>query len=398
MTLQTQFNWECTNCGKVITSAKKSYCRCTGKMVEMVSSDAPATIGQRFPIPCIHRGKLLHSDKCGCNDTKSVFECSVFGKCALVKQTCRDCKDAPVCSSCEKRETYQKAKVGFAMVCANEIGGTETWLKNLIPHLDVSGVATFDPPKLQGLPVPILHRAFEDLAASSEIVFVWGISQHLPKGPKYIAIHHGDLLGTWANSVFQQQLKWCDGGVAINERVALEYGVPHLPNPVQPPLANARPAHSPFAKTVFWNHRPSAEKHPEKALAIANALPKDWGLVMTQEGKSTDKVHFVGKLLDPTPWYHASDVFLSTTDQEGFGYSCAEAIAALLPVVSTPYGIANNLYPQLCCEFDAPISEWVAKILIAHNTYPLSQRIRKANYLQLQHGDEAIAMWRYFVK
>lgn len=396
MTLPTQYNWICDKCEKIVQSKHQTYCRCTGVMLPMQTTDK-IYISNKIP-PCVHRGKLISLAGCGCNDTKSVYECGVFGKCALVKQTCKGCRDAQVCSSCDRRETYTKARVGFAMVCANEIGGVETWLKNLIPHLSVSGVATYDKPKAQGLPVPVLHGAFDDLAATSDIVFVWGITQRLPVGPKYVAVHHGDLRSEWANQVFRKQLSWCHTGVAINERVALEYGVHHLPNPVSPPQPNVQPAHSPFAKTVFWNHRSSSEKHPEKALAIAEALPKDWGLVMTSEGQSTNKVHFVGKLLDPNPWYQASDVFLSTTDQEGFGYSCAEAITSLLPVVSTPYGIANNLYPRLCCELDAPVSEWVSMILVAYNLYPLPQRIRKANFLQLQHGKEAIAMWKDFVK
>lgn len=364
-------------------------------MTPMTSTDAPITMSKRNPLPCVYRGKLISIDGCGCNDSKSVFQCELFGKCALVKQTCKGCKDAVVCSSCESRKTYEKSTYGFAMACANEIGGVETWLKNLIPYIDVSGVATVDPPKLQGLPVPLLHGAFDDLAENSDTVFVWGIVGALPPGPKYVAVHHGDLRSSWANSVFQKQLEWCDAGVAINQEVAEHFQATYLPNPIKLPT-QVPAAHSPFPKTVFWNHRQSAEKHPAKAIAIANALPDGWGMVMTGEGASTDKVHFVGKLLDPNPWYHAADVFLSTADQEGFGYSCAEAILTWVPVVSTPVGIGGKVFPELNCKLDDPVETWVDAIVEAYTRVPFTQIVDRANSLWASHGLASIAAWRSY--
>lgn len=70
----------------------------------MESTDAPPNLGKRVVEPCKHRGGEIHADGCGCNGTKAVFECAIFGKCALFKQSCDGCKDAQICSTCDKRE------------------------------------------------------------------------------------------------------------------------------------------------------------------------------------------------------------------------------------------------------------------------------------------------------
>ena len=47
-------------------------------------------------------------------------------------------------------------------------------------------------------------------------------------------------------------------------------------------------------------------------------------------------VSFVGHVADPTPYFHAADAFISSSLQEGFGLSAAEAMASGRPVIATP--------------------------------------------------------------
>jgi glycosyltransferase involved in cell wall biosynthesis len=48
-----------------------------------------------------------------------------------------------------------------------------------------------------------------------------------------------------------------------------------------------------------------------------------------------EKVLMPGETLDPTPYYRSADLFVSSSDREGFGNVIIEALACGLPVVST---------------------------------------------------------------
>ncbi len=66
-----------------------------------------------------------------------------------------------------------------------------------------------------------------------------------------------------------------------------------------------------------------------------------------------------GGAIDPTRmklWFNAADAVLVTSDYEGFGLVCVEALACDVPVLSTPVGIAPfalaGLDGALCAPFD----------------------------------------------
>jgi len=56
-------------------------------------------------------------------------------------------------------------------------------------------------------------------------------------------------------------------------------------------------------------------------------------------------------------WVNAADAVLVTSDYEGFGLACVEALACDVPVLSTPVGIApfalRGVAGTLCAPFDA---------------------------------------------
>ena len=56
-------------------------------------------------------------------------------------------------------------------------------------------------------------------------------------------------------------------------------------------------------------------------------------------------------------WLNAADAVVITSEREGYGLACAEALACDVPVLSTPVGIAPALLAGLegclCAPFDA---------------------------------------------
>ncbi len=67
-----------------------------------------------------------------------------------------------------------------------------------------------------------------------------------------------------------------------------------------------------------------------------------------------------GGAIDPDrmpQWVNAADAVLVTSDNEGFGMTCVEALACDVPILSTPVGIApfalDGIDGTLCAPFDA---------------------------------------------
>ena len=81
-----------------------------------------------------------------------------------------------------------------------------------------------------------------------------------------------------------------------------------------------------------------------------------------------DRVHFVGHVLDPSPYYHVAHVYLSLSVYEGYGLSLVEAARAKLPVISTDVGIA----PLVGASLVAPNSALIAELIIRKDLPPTS--------------------------
>lgn len=96
------------------------------------------------------------------------------------------------------------------------------------------------------------------------------------------------------------------------------------------------------------------KKYPKAGLIIAgDGSQKDALIKRAKELGIEKSVVFVGWQQDLTAYYMSADVFLATSNYEGYGMALVEAAEAGLPIVSTNVGVAENLLraeerPFLC--------------------------------------------------
>lgn len=101
---------------------------------------------------------------------------------------------------------------------------------------------------------------------------------------------------------------------------------------------------------------PADPARPEKRADRAAALAAACGAELLTGGS-----------IDPDRmplWVNAANAVLVTSDYEGFGLVCVEALACDVPVLSTPVGIApfalNGVAGALCARFD--VEAWAAAV------------------------------------
>jgi glycosyltransferase involved in cell wall biosynthesis len=302
-----------------------------------------------------------------------------------------------MCLDCDDRSRYTPGRVGVYSVVHNRIGGTETFWRTLNKMIGIAGMATPQQPKAKSIYYPVFagDEAIEELAASVDALLIWGITnkEAVTRGPVRIAMHHGSLRSQWANAVFEDELRWCERAVAINEEVAKHYGAEYIPNAVE--LETVANAQKPYRgkKVVVWLHRDAQEKRPHLARKIADALPDGWIMVATlPRERATTKLQAIGQTEEISHWLSLADVFLSTSDQEGFGLSMAEAMLAGVPVVSSPFGLAEN--PAIADQVHSEdVAEWVSAILNAGSKVEAAKA-----YVEQNHSLESIAKkWTNFL-
>jgi len=116
-----------------------------------------------------------------------------------------------------------------------------------------------------------------------------------------------------------------------------------------------------FGKIVLMVSRLEPEKNVALALAVfARAVsedkPEDTALLIVGEGREraalsararehgiAEKVFFEGFRKDAVAYYKTADVFLQTSNYEGYGLALLEAFASGLAVVTTDVGIAGDI-------------------------------------------------------
>jgi teichuronic acid biosynthesis glycosyltransferase TuaC len=103
---------------------------------------------------------------------------------------------------------------------------------------------------------------------------------------------------------------------------------------------------------------PADPQRPEKRFADARALVE-----RLAAGSKVELRPVFGRPRAEMPlWLNAADAVVITSEREGYGLACAEALACDVPVLSTPVGIAPALLTGLdgclCAPFEA--THWAA--------------------------------------
>jgi len=267
-------------------------------------------------------------------------------------------------------------KVGFVAICFSAIGGTETFATTLVPRLPtVIGVAVEsdiqgDTTQL-GVPTYSGKNSIRSLSANSDVIVSWLVNpREFGFQGKLVMLHHGSIADEWQSRtcLVGDEIVCVSECTADHIRTLTDNPVHYIPNAVDPARIVARnQIDLPAKKLCVWLHRFAKDKRPELAIEIANHLPDDWHMVMAGSGMTLKESERVTIL----PPQHPGDLltrascFLSTSKFDGFGLSVAEAIAAGVPVVSSPAGIATEPGLATIVAHDAEPQEWAAAIVAA---------------------------------
>ncbi len=260
-----------------------------------------------------------------------------------------------------------------------------------------------------------------ELAARVDVLVCWAIDsieRLLPsKRPLIINCHHGELSQTWSNDLIDKNLHVTDAIVCVNQEVRDHYQrttdlpVIDIANAIDPSRTAGSSSTSPMAtrqrfgvpagaKVVLWCHRHSIEKQPDLAIAIGDALPEGWIMLLGGSGwyslkhPTTDRVRLIGEVDNPRDLLSITEVFLSTATHEGFGLAMGEAILSGVPVVATPRGIAAD--PQLAMQVapDASPKQWIKAITRSHRV----RAARAKKIVEARYGvEEHVAKWTEFI-
>jgi len=108
---------------------------------------------------------------------------------------------------------------------------------------------------------------------------------------------------------------------------------------------------------------PADPGRPEKRFDRASALVEE--LTGMRSGAAIELRAVWGRPREEMPlWLNAADAVLVTSEREGYGLACVEALACDTPVLTTPVGVAPTLVPGiagcLCAPFDA--RHWAAHL------------------------------------
>ena len=135
---------------------------------------------------------------------------------------------------------------------------------------------------------------------------------------------------------------------------------------------------------------PADPKRPEKRYDRAAALASALGVTLrSYERTPTEQVPLL---------INAADVVLVTSEREGYGLACMEALACDVPVLSTPVGIAREVLPgvegTLCAPFDVDAWSAHARTLLEQKDPHVAGRVAVAGHSTDVMARRTLALYR----
>lgn len=284
--------------------------------------------------------------------------------------------------------------VGFIQSDLARVGGIETWIRTLTNRLAsvnvVGVVATESRPMYvdgikcksgQGISSAInLCEACDVVVVSNEPKLQLILQ---PKRKhKTIYVHHGDENCMFSNKYVDSQIEYIDALACVNPIVAAEADHRGVFQRVQyianaPDIERTRPRVSrekvrfevgipQDELVILYSGRFSEEKGFSQVKAIAKLLPN--GVTMVAMGgdlthSDIPRLKFVGQQSHPGNWYHAADVAISPSINEGSGLGMLEIVLAGLPLIATRKGVvAEHQELARIVRDEATASEWINHI------------------------------------
>jgi teichuronic acid biosynthesis glycosyltransferase TuaC len=135
---------------------------------------------------------------------------------------------------------------------------------------------------------------------------------------------------------------------------------------------------------------PADPQRPEKRYDRAAALASALGVTLrSYEHTPTELVPLL---------INAADAVVVTSEREGYGLACMEALACDVPVLSTPVGIAREVLPgvgeTLCAPFDVDTWGAHAHTLLAHKDPHVVGRVAVACHSTDVMARRSLALYR----
>ena len=285
------------------------------------------------------------------------------------------------CGRVRRTQPLRVVHVGPSFVCA----GVESWLRALVSHSDpavlrfVRNVVTedyaVDHELLQKLGIPCTFgrdEAVRDAVLESDVVLVWGnvAPEYLrPEGSraKVVFIAHG--VGDWTKSALAACRPVVDHVVAVSravqEHVCEGFPTSVILNGVDQRHIACRSSASEVRRklgfatddfVVGFAGRFSPEKNAHVLIEAfstlgpnAKALLVGWGPLRYQLMELCNEL-IPGRFAFATSreflgdYYQIMNALCMPSAEEGFGLVAAEAMLHGVPVVSTPVGVAHDLF------------------------------------------------------
>ena len=221
-----------------------------------------------------------------------------------------------------------------------------------------------------------------------------------------IVTFHGTDVRHWAVGPLSRRLAWRADLVAAVSRALFapedgRPGLPHVPGaavlPCGPELGRFGPLPREEAR-----RRLGLEPGGRYLLVPANpARPEKRHDRAAELATACDAELLTGGAIDPDEmplWINAANTVLVTSDYEGFGLACIEALACDVPVLSTPVGAApyalRGIAGCLCAPFETPVWSAAAQPHLAATDPRVEGAARVASLSAARMAERAIAAYR----